>query len=334
MANSAIQIDGPAFHAGSSNISATCPTARSKCASNVEAALYWYGFGFHVIPLIPNTKFPAVKWDPWLKDLSTGTIQGYWDEYPDHQVGFIVGDNIIVFDADSSLSIAALMTAEKKFGITPALAVTTRKGLHHYYGLAQGTYARSDSHCTEQHPTRIDVKTGRAMVILPPSPGKEIVSCTVNLASEISIVSQDFIDAIFQHNGRDAPRPYKVAVPSMSGSIENLTKFKIIKALINCIYPDSAYDNWLSVGMVIHHETEGSDEGLALFDKWSSKGNKYKGNRETLAKWKSFRLDHPTPLTINTLKKLVADNGHDWRDICSAAEEPFELLDDDAEGDK
>jgi hypothetical protein len=98
----------------------------------------------------------------------------YWAQHPSHEVGFIVGDDVIVFDADSPKSIAALALLEKTFDITPSLTVNTSKGQHHYYKRTPGTYAKSDSHNTEKHPERIDVKTGRALVILPPSTGKEV----------------------------------------------------------------------------------------------------------------------------------------------------------------
>ena len=142
--------------------------------SFLNAAIYWYTFGLAVIPIIPGTKLPAVKWDPWLAALSLETISAYWAQHPDHEVGFIVGDGVIVFDADSPESITALALLEKTFDISPNLTVNTSKGQHHYFRRASGTYAKSDSHSTEEHPERIDVKTGRALVILPPSTGKEV----------------------------------------------------------------------------------------------------------------------------------------------------------------
>ena len=142
--------------------------------SFLNAAIYCYTFGFAVITIIPGTKLPAVKWDPWLTTLSLETISTYWAQHPDHEVGFIVGDDVIVFDADSPTAIAALAELEKAFDVTPCLTVTTSKGQHHYFRRASGTYAKSDSHSTENHPERIDVKTGRALVILPPSTGKEV----------------------------------------------------------------------------------------------------------------------------------------------------------------
>ena len=140
------------------------------------AAFYWYGLGLTVIPIIPGTKRTAVKWDPWVEKLSPEVIEIYWRQHPDHEVGFIVGDGIIVFDADSKMAIVALREIEEAFDLSPALVVKTSKGEHHYFRRHPDTYAKSDSHSTEDHPERIDIKTGRAMVVLPPSTGKEVIS--------------------------------------------------------------------------------------------------------------------------------------------------------------
>lgn len=63
--------------------------------------------------------------------------------------------------------------------------------------------------------------------------------------------------------------------------------------------------------MGIFYETKGSEEGMALFDRWSCKGNKYKGIRDIETAWSSFRLDVPTPVTIGTLIKIAKDAGAD-----------------------
>lgn len=55
--------------------------------------------------------------------------------------------------------------------------------------------------------------------------------------------------------------------------------------------PDVSYETWLQTGMALHHETSGSDDGLELFDQWSSRGGKYNGREEIEAKWRSFSLE-------------------------------------------
>lgn len=50
---------------------------------------------------------------------------------------------------------------------------------------------------------------------------------------------------------------------------------------------DWHYDDWIKFGMALHHETDGSPEGLRLWDEWSSQSGKYVHG--TCARhWRSF----------------------------------------------
>jgi len=167
-----------------------------------QAALDWFERNYDVIPIIPDTKQTAVKWDGWLAGLSLPTITAYWLLHPKNELGFIVGDNIVVLDADSPESVAELIALEVEHGAKPNLVINTKKGVHHHLKHAAGTLAKSDSHCTKKHPERIDIKTGRAMVILPPSSGKSIALNEIKNADDLTEIGQDFIDAINSHNGR------------------------------------------------------------------------------------------------------------------------------------
>lgn len=298
-----------------------------------EAALYWFQFGYSVIPIIPGTKRPAVKWDGWLAKLSAHQVRIYWLLNPNFALGFIVGDDIIVFDADSAESIAALATIERKFGVSPSLSIKTAKGEHHYYRRAKRTIARSDSHCTSEYPDRIDIKTGRALVILPPSPGKEMMSCNARHVSELSEVGQDFVDAIFENNGRQAPHDTTPPIRSVHNLDLSSSRIKILVAILLVLDPDLGYDDWLYIGMVIHHETVGAYAGYVMFDEWSARGTKYKGSEETWKKWKSFRLDHERPVALATALYIAKASGIDVEDLISAALDPFESIVTAVQGD-
>ena len=53
-------------------------------------------------------------------------------------------------------------------------------------------------------------------------------------------------------------------------------------------------DKWIRVGAALHHETGGSDEGLALFDDWSSAADNYGG---CATAWESFNTSRGNLLT-------------------------------------
>jgi primase-like protein/bifunctional DNA primase/polymerase-like protein/AAA domain-containing protein len=292
-----------------------------------EAAVRWFQFGFQVIPVLPETKQPACKWDPWLADLSEATIESHWDQYPEHELGFIVGPERIVFDADSPEAITAFHQLMASFDLTCNQIFETRKGEHYYFRRAAGTIAKSDSHDTAKYSNRLDIKTGRALIVLPPSTGKSELLSEAETASDLVEVGQDFIDAVYRHNGREAPRqtpeprPPRLMAPEDEGQLAT-----DIQYLLQHIEPDCGYEDWLSVGMAIQHESGGSDTGFQLFDEWSSQGDKYPGHPEMVAKWGSFNGDQGTPVTLGTLCKLAGLGGADLEKV---GEEFFEPLDDD-----
>jgi hypothetical protein len=204
------------------------------------------------------------------------------------------------------------------------LTVTTRKGQHHYFKRTQGTFAKSDSHNTGNYPERIDVKAGRGFVVLPPSTGKDVDIDEAENVAELTEATQEFIDAVFIHNGRQAPRPPAEKTPCplpLPADMDHTTAR--ISAMLAHVDPGSGYDNWLHGLMAIYHETGGSEDGLALANAWSSKGHKYNGEEEIRTKWDSFGSHTGTPVTIGTVIKMLEEKGIDWIDVCDAVEPQF-----------
>jgi hypothetical protein len=161
-------------------------------------------------------------------------------------------------------------------------------------------------------------------VVLPPSTGKSIITLTAKDDDELSVAHQEFIDAIYEHNGRTAPSQQReVASSAFTQGETNDASLQKIGALLNSIDSDCGYDDWLHCIMAVHHETDGSDEGQAIVDAWSSKGQKYKGCREIENKWRSLKPDVATPYTIGTLIKMAraagADIGEEDFDFCQTA---------------
>ncbi|ESZ65924.1 PriCT-2 domain-containing protein [Mesorhizobium sp. L103C131B0] len=55
------------------------------------------------------------------------------------------------------------------------------------------------------------------------------------------------------------------------------------------IYPET-YDRWIAVGAALYHATDGSAEGLELWDAWSMKSDTY-GGGDCQTKWDTFAGD-------------------------------------------
>lgn len=74
------------------------------------------------------------------------------------------------------------------------------------------------------------------------------------------------------------------------------------------VLPDSlTYDQWLAVGMAIHHELQG--EGFELWDNWSARSPKYTTSEYGEQRWESFgKYDGPA-VTIRSLVHLANQHG-------------------------
>ena len=81
----------------------------------------------------------------------------------------------------------------------------------------------------------------------------------------------------------DADDPFAGHEPRIGLSISQM------EALVSVLDPDMPRDVWIKVGMALHHETEGGDDGFAIWHDWSSQaGHKYVGEDDLTAQWDSF----------------------------------------------
>lgn len=85
-----------------------------------------------------------------------------------------------------------------------------------------------------------------------------------------------------------------------------------IGSMLEVLNPNSNYEEWVAVGMAVHHATDGA--GFDLWDNWSSAGDSYPGNGELLFKWSSFGKCS-APVTAGTLVHLAKAAG--WVQSCT-----------------
>lgn len=256
-----------------------------------KAANYWFHFGFSIIPVLPGTKQPAVKWNGWLQDLSHASINRYWMQHHDHEVGFIVGDSYVVFDADSSKAVAVLEQTEAHHGMEPLLIVKTRRGAHHYFRKDADVLGRvaykivggSDN-------DRIDIKTGRTMVILPPSTDKVLIKMGDDHACSLTLASLPFIEAFVPDFVRAVQAPS--AGHPLNTQLETSPALNLTGVCLGFLDPDLTYTDWFTVAAVIFNVTRDDPVAYTQFDDWSSLGKKYKGRHDTETLWRSLKSDH------------------------------------------
>ena len=96
------------------------------------------------------------------------------------------------------------------------------------------------------------------------------------------------------------------------GSARSMTATGVqLRQMLMCVSPDEGYDTWLQVGMAVHDETDGSDEGLDVWGDWSEGGSTYPGREELEYKWGTFGLDggDGSLVGIGTLQRLAGEGG-------------------------
>lgn len=96
--------------------------------------------------------------------------------------------------------------------------------------------------------------------------------------------------------------------------------------LLRQLDPDIGRDEWIRVGMALHHETEGDDTGFSLWNDWSALGHKYPGEEALQTQWDSFtRRVGPgqRQVTMASVIKLVNETTtlteEDLRAVAAAA---------------
>jgi hypothetical protein len=78
------------------------------------------------------------------------------------------------------------------------------------------------------------------------------------------------------------------------------------RARLSGLDPDITYNDWVRVGMALHHESAGDTWGLDLWDEWSATGVKYKGTADLEKHWRSFGKSTTRPVTWNTVMAMTA----------------------------
>lgn len=92
--------------------------------------------------------------------------------------------------------------------------------------------------------------------------------------------------------------------------------------------PDAGYSDWLGVGMALHHETEGAEVGLDLWDEWSSTSQKYKGREDLAQHWASFGRTGGPLKTMAGLMARMPLSADEFEDLTLNEEPPhrFQFL--------
>lgn len=95
----------------------------------------------------------------------------------------------------------------------------------------------------------------------------------------------------------------------VSGEPVDVSLDELREILLNVPNDDAHYDDYVSVGMGIHHTTGGDNDGFSLWQEWAQRSQKFNpwGMDK---KWHSFGKS-PNPITLGTLIAKAEANGYE-----------------------
>jgi len=283
--------------------------------------------GFEIIPIVPENKFPAVKsWqnaEPKIED---------WVKLPPKTgVGIRTKQNpaIDVDVQDEPTSQKVLQFIKEKFGTTQVVRVgmapkflgvfktsepfkkmRSKKfidflGVTHQveiladgqFFVAWGIHPKTKK-TFKWHPERNPTVIG----------SEDLVELTPQMAQEVidyfeSIVPSDW--AIKENESVSSTQSLNL-IDSLKPPLD-LSDEKI-QHEVDLLDPDISHDQWVKVGMALHHQYGGGEMGFDIWDTWSQRGDKY-DDTNMLIKWHSFEPDfnNTNPVTFASVMMMTAD---------------------------
>lgn len=121
-----------------------------------------------------------------------------------------------------------------------------------------------------------------------------------------------FEDMAKEHEGWELVRAGVKAAQPIDENDLSMFKQKIdiskpeVQIMLDKIDPDCHHDDWVKVGMALHHQFDGEDEGWMLWDEWSQQGGKY-NEGECERRYNTFDTRGRSPITLATVKAMQTE---------------------------
>ena len=246
------------------------------------------------------------------------TIRRWWGNYPDALVGVPTGSrtNLAVLDFDARV---ADDQAQDWLSENQSILTSTRVhqtgggsgGRHYLFQTPAGVKIRGGASVTLGKVRRggLDIRAEGGYVIWWPlhfgqsGPLADIATLPAGLIDE-------------RRMDLELPSEVAAKLPPRLGTSQDFQRDlpRVTEALAH-IDPEQ-YDAWLMTGMALHHASGGADDGLELWDAWSSGGlngtlpDNYAGRADIEHRWQSFHLDRAGGVTLGSLFSAAKAGGY------------------------
>lgn len=269
--------------------------------SNLATALKLSNAGFRIFPARASDKRPHVKDWPNVATTDAEQLARWWRKWPDAMPALPTGESsgVAVLDIDMKDGKDGMATLRglgfDPDSLSPAMIETPSGGRHIYFRHVEGLGSSAGS-----IGPGVDVRANGGFVVAPGA---------ISGKGAYGMIAGPLKRAL-----ADLPEwPAKLAPPlrmarTSSGEKTGLPFAEIrdaLAAIVNNV--DIGRDYWLHIGMALHHEMDGGEEGLEAFHYWSAQHPTY-DDAMTDAAWKSFGGEGRTARTI-----LSEAAKHGWR---------------------
>ncbi len=274
-----------------------------------KAALRYARLGWAVFLVREKGKAPAgLEVPKGLQDASRdeAVIVKWWEAvYPTGNIGGVPPAGTFVLDIDVYANAALQELADRLLELnTPVQRSGSGKG---YHVLFEGT-APSESELAARYGSGLQVKAHkRGYVLLAPSkhPTSGLLYEWIKPPTLKPLPMPAFVlDAPVREKraADEGANAFRKRAPIPEASLA--TAKGIIDRLPDNWSEDYLGDGWLKVGMALHHQFEGADEALELWDEWSQRSAKYDADA-CAKKWQSFGQYKGNPVTLRSLSAAV-----------------------------
>ena len=107
--------------------------------------------------------------------------------------------------------------------------------------------------------------------------------------NRIADVNQKVVDLCETRFARSSPTTQDDPADFMIGHEPKLgLAVAQMQELLEALDPDMGREDWIKVGMALHHECDGDDTGFELWDDWSAGGSTYPSTEGLRQQWDSF----------------------------------------------
>jgi len=246
--------------------------------------------GWSVFPLAPRQKIPACAGGFLASSLDVDVVDKLWANRIDCNIGIATGERsgLFVLDIDGPAGEESLKALQEKYGSLPATRISyTGKGRHILFQMPHTPIRNSAGKLGKG----LDIRANGGYIVAPPSihPNGSIYQWSGD--DPVSDAPEWLIKLLTQQTEQ---QPY---LPSTGPEFSR----EDILDMLSYLHPDDNYDQWVNVGMALHH----AGCGLEMWDGWSRRGAKYKNDCRT--HWKSFHADGS--ITLGTLVYLAEKAG-------------------------